>query len=119
MLHWLSTLQHLQLADLVCVALGWSNGTLTVQQVRQQLQQQRQPDPDDDSANATTGRKLWAFKGIRGTAAYWSRSAKDLLAMYRFLGSATWFLSANDMQWDDLATVLLNAKRRKEGPMTR
>ena len=124
MSYWLSTFQHLQLTDSVKVALRWSNGTPTVQQVRQQLQQQRQPDPDDDSVNATSGRKLWAFmEGIRGTAAYWSRSAKDLFAMYRSLGSATWFLtlSANDMHWDDLAIVLLNAKRRKEGlaPMTR
>ncbi len=63
------------------------------------------------------------MEGIRGTAAYWSRAAKDLFAMYRSLGSATWSLtlSANDMHWDDLAIVLLNAKRaeRGDGPMPR
>ena len=100
--------------------MRWSTGTPTVEEI--QKQQQRQPDPDD--ANATGSRKLWAFmEGIRGTAAYWSRAAKDLFAMYRSLGSATWFLtlSANDMHWDDLAIVLMNAKRaeRGHGPMPR
>ena len=88
MAYWLSTFQHLQLTDAVQVALRWSTGTPTVEQIQQQLQQQRQPDPDD--ANSTSSRKLWAFmEGIRVTAAYWSRAAKDLFAMYRSLGSAT------------------------------
>lgn len=118
MSYWLSTFQHLQLNDAVRVALQWANGTPSVDQIREQLRQQRQPDPDDDSTDACGGRKLWAFmEGIRGTAAYWSRSAKDLFAMYRSLGSATWFmtLSANDMHWDDLAIVLINGERRKQG----
>lgn len=103
-----------KLTESVRIALRWSSGTPTVQQVRDQLQQQRQPDPSDDNA-ATIGRKLWAFmEEIRGTSAYWRRAAKDLYSMYRSLGTATWLLilRANDMHWDDLAIVLLNAKRQ-------
>lgn len=104
-----------KLTESVRIALRWSGGTPTVQQVRDQLQQQCQPDPSDDNAAATIGRKLWAFmEGIRGTSAYWSCAAKDLYSMYRSLGTATWFLTlrANDMHWEDLAIVLLNAKQQ-------
>ena len=118
MSYWLSTFQHLQLNNAVRIALRWANGTPSVDQIREQLRQQRQPDLDGDSTDACSGRKLWALmEGIRGTAAYWSRSAKDLFAMYKSLGSATWFmtLSANDMHWDDLAIVLINGERRQQG----
>lgn len=52
---------------------------------------------------------LWPVtQNIRGTPQYWAHNAKDLHAMVRTLGPATWFLtlSANDLGWDDLALAL-------------
>lgn len=121
MAYWLSTFQHLQLSDAVRVALRWSQGSPTVAQVQRQVQQQRQPSNDGDTPESLGSRKVWAFmESLRGTAAYWSRSAKDLFSMYRALGSATWFLtlSANDLHWDDLAIVLLKMDRVKAGCLT-
>ena len=45
---------------------------------------------------------------IRGTAAYWQRAKLDLFAMFRTLGTPTYFitLSADDMNWFDLMCVL-------------
>ena len=85
-------------------------------QVQRQIQ--RHPSHDDDDSESVGSRKVWAvMESIRGTAAYWSRSAKDLFAMYRAWGSATWFLtlSANDLHWDDLTMVLLKMERLKAG----
>ena len=118
MAYWLSTFHHLQLSDAVRVALRWSNGAPTIEQVQQQIRQQQQPDQGANADSSLGKRKVWAFmESIRGSAAYWSRSAKDLFAMYRALGSATWFvtLSANDFHWDDLAIVLLKMERAKAG----
>ena len=41
---------------------------------------------------------------MRGTIAYWQRAKIDLLAMFRTLGSLTFFitLTADDMNWPDL-----------------
>ncbi len=48
------------------------------------------------------------MKNIRGTRAFWNSVKLDLLAMIKTLGPPTFFitLSANDMYWDDLVTVL-------------
>ena len=45
---------------------------------------------------------------MRGTIAYWQRAKLDLLAMFRTLGSPTFFitLTADDMNWPDLLYVL-------------
>ena len=120
-LYLLSQYQHLQLKNGVQLALRWVSGAPTVQQVRERAQQQR--DPDHGEEGNMNGEKCWAFlQQIRGTAAYWNRSAKDLFAMYRAIGPATWFLtlSANDCAWEDLNIVVeaLNAKRENREPMS-
>ena len=45
---------------------------------------------------------------MRGTIAYWQRAKLDLFAMFRTSGPPTFFitLSADDMNWPDLLTIL-------------
>ena len=48
------------------------------------------------------------MRSIRGSPAYWNTAKLDLFAMIKDLGPPTWFLtlSANDMNWKDLLSVL-------------
>jgi hypothetical protein len=48
------------------------------------------------------------MKGIRASSAYWNAAKLDLLSMINAKGPMTWFLtlSATDMNWDDLMSVL-------------
>uniref|UniRef100_UPI00358EA4AB uncharacterized protein n=1 Tax=Myxine glutinosa TaxID=7769 RepID=UPI00358EA4AB len=53
------------------------------------------------------------LKPVRGTPAYWNSAEKDLLAMVRQLGNATWFcsFSAGDMRWPEIVVSI----RKQEG----
>jgi len=52
------------------------------------------------------------LKSVRGTPPYWKKTVKDLMAMVKQIGSPHFFLmlSAADMQWSKLLTILAKHK---------
>ncbi len=109
----MNTSQYLQLQGNVKVALRWTAGDPTSEQVTRRFDEQ-----ENAGRDGLTGDRIWGYmESIRGTAPYWSRSAKDCFAMHDALGPATLFvtLSADDLGWDDLAIVLMNIVRARAG----
>lgn len=112
--HLTTLLQHSQLRSQVKVALRSVDRSPTVAQVVNRLEQQNR----NGVALSGEGKKVWGFlEELKGSAPYWARSGRELSAMSRALGPATWFitLTADQFGWDDLAVSLLNSERARRG----
>ena len=92
-----------QIRDNISIALRKITGTVTAADVSS---------AEDIRKHISTDQAYQVLKSVRGTPPYWQKAVKDLMAMVKQLGSPQFFLtlSAADLQWPELLTLLLKQK---------